>query len=195
VTTYIAFLRAINLGATRKFPKEAIVAATEAAGFTDVATHINTGNVRLETRMRSRARIEEALETAYLADRGFEVPTIVYTADELRGIVEDADGFDHDGKHYVWLLKEAPSATLRTQLEALSTDGERVGLSDRAVHLMLDGGYLDATLLRPIEKRIGITTNRNVTVLRALVARWMPRPAADGVRRGRAAPAGTSRRR
>lgn len=172
MTTYIAFLRAINLGATRKFPREAIVASTEAAGFTGVATHINTGNVRFETRMRSRTRIEEALEKAYASDRGFEVPTIVYTAAELRGIVEDADGFGHEGKHYVWLLKDAPGAALRAELEALSTDGERVGLSDRAVHLMIHGGYLDATLLKPIEKRIGVTTNRNLTVLRALALKW-----------------------
>jgi uncharacterized protein (DUF1697 family) len=175
VTTYVAFLRAINLGATRKFPKEAIVAATEAAGFTGVATHINTGNVRLETRMRSRARIEAALEAAYLADRGFAVPTMAYAAAELRAVVADADrlGVGHEGRHYVWLLKEAPSDALRRELEGLSTEHERVGLSERAVHLLIDGGFLDATLLKPVEKRIGVCTNRNVTVLRALVPKWL----------------------
>jgi uncharacterized protein (DUF1697 family) len=174
VTTYVAFLRAINLGATRKFPKEAIVAATEAAGFTGVATHINTGNVRLETRMRSRARVEAALEAAYAADRGFEVPTIAYTADELRALVEDADRFavGHEGRHYVWLVKDAPSPALRAELEDLSRQDERVHVSPRAVHLLVAGGYLDATLLKPVEQRLGVTTNRNVTVLRALVPKW-----------------------
>ncbi len=88
--TTLAFLRAINLGARRKFPKEEIVAATEAAGFTDVATHINTGNVRFATRMRSRERIEAALEAAYLERTGFEVPTVVLTPAELHRVVEDA---------------------------------------------------------------------------------------------------------
>ncbi|WP_148615779.1 DUF1697 domain-containing protein [Nocardioides rubriscoriae] len=179
MATYVAFLRAINLGATRKFPKDAIVAATEAAGFTDVATHINTGNVRLTTRMRSRARIEAALEAAYAEDRGFAVPTIAYTTDELRAVVADADRFaasrgSHQGRHYVWLVKREPSAAQRDELEALSTDRERVHVSARAVHLLLDGGYLDATLLKPVEKRLGVTTNRNVTVLRALVTKWCP---------------------
>lgn len=173
MTTYVAFLRAINLGAKRKFPKEAIVAATTAAGFDDVATHINTGNVRFSTRMRSRPRIEAALEQAYRDDRGFDVATIVYDADELRAIVEDADGFGHEGKHYVWLLKESPAGALRAELEALSTDGERVGLSERAVHLMIDAGFMDARLVAPIEKRIGVCTNRNATVLRALVPKWL----------------------
>ena len=85
MATYVGFLRAINLGAKRKFPKDAIVRATEAAGFTDVATYINTGNVRFDTTLRSRAKIEAALEEAYRAEAGFEVPTIVFTTKELRG--------------------------------------------------------------------------------------------------------------
>ncbi len=59
--TYIAFLRAINIG-KRKFAKDAIVAACEAAGCTDVETYINTGNVRVTTSLRSRAKVEAALE-------------------------------------------------------------------------------------------------------------------------------------
>ena len=110
VATYIAFLRAINLGPTRKFPKDAIIAAVEAAGFTEVETYINTGNVRFDTTLRSRARIEAALEEAFLADRGFEVPTIVFTPAELREIAEEAASFGHGGRHYVSLLKEGPTA-------------------------------------------------------------------------------------
>ena len=82
--TYVAFLRAINLGATRKFPKDAIKAAAEKAGFTDVETYINTGNLRVTTRMRSRAKVEAALEKAFLEDRGFEVPTIAFTRPRSR---------------------------------------------------------------------------------------------------------------
>ena len=52
---WIAFLRAINLGAKRKFPKADIVAAVEAAGGRDVETYINTGNVRLTHELTERA--------------------------------------------------------------------------------------------------------------------------------------------
>ncbi len=91
MATYVGFLRAINLGAKRKFAKADIVAATEAAGFTDVATHINTGNVRFTTSLRSRTKIEGALERAYLKRAGFEVPTIVFTQAEIREIVAEAE--------------------------------------------------------------------------------------------------------
>ena len=175
MTTHIAFLRAINLGATRKFPKESIVAATEAAGFTGVATHINTGNVRLETRLRSRARIESALEAAYLADRGFEVPTISFTTAEVRSVAADADlvAEGHAGRHYVSLLKEEPDTAARKALEALSTEHEQVHVVGRAVHLLLGENYHEARLSNAaVEKHFGVATNRNVTVLRALAAKW-----------------------
>lgn len=174
MTTYVGFLRAINLGATRKFGKEAIVAATEAAGFTGVATHINTGNVRLETTMRSRSRIEEALERAYLDDRGFEVPTILFSAAELREIGQDVDlfGAAHAGRHYVTLLKSEPSDSTATALEGRSTDGERVVVSGRTAHLLVGKSYLGSSLAPAVEKALGVGTSRNVTVIRALVQKW-----------------------
>ncbi|MEO9323169.1 DUF1697 domain-containing protein [Nocardioides sp. C4-1] len=175
MTTYVAFLRAINLGARRKFPKDAIIAATEGAGFTDVATHINTGNVRLETRVRSRARIEAALEEAYEADRGFAVPTIAFTVVELRDLVAEADRLSEgfEGGHYVSLLKQEPSADAARAVEARSRDAERLVVRGRALHQLVAGGYLDARLdSAAVEKALGVATSRNVTVLRALVPKW-----------------------
>jgi uncharacterized protein (DUF1697 family) len=175
MATYVGFLRAINLGATRKFPKAAILAATEAAGFTDVETHINTGNVRFGTAMRSRARIEAALERAYLESQGFEVPTIVFGRAELCRVADDADrlGEGHRGRHYVSLLKEEPSAAAARALEERSTADERVVVAGRAVHLLVGESYLGATTSNAtVEKLLGVATNRNATVIRALRQKW-----------------------
>ena len=175
MATYIAFLRAINLGATRKFPKDAIKASVEAAGGTDVETYINTGNVRFDSTLRSRAKVEEALERAFLADRGFEVPTIVFTPQELAEIAEDAKRFGdgHAGRHYVSLLKRAPSAAAVARLDELSTAEEVARVGGRAVHLLLGEQYHTAKLTNAaIEKELGVATNRNLTVIRTLAERW-----------------------
>lgn len=173
MATYVAFLRAINLGAKRKFPKDAIVAAVEGAGFTDVATHINTGNVRFSTSLRSRARIESALEEAFLADRGFEVPTIVFTPQELKAIAEEAESFGHDGRHYVSLLKSAPSEAAIALLEERSSAEEVARVGGRAVHLLLGENYHEAKLTNAtVEKALGVATNRNLTVIRTLAEKW-----------------------
>ena len=173
--TYVAFLRAINLGATRKFPKADIVAATEAAGFSDVATHINTGNVRFETRMRSRERIEDALESAYLADRGFEVSTVVFTPAEVCAIADEAEEVadGHPGTHYVSLLKNEPTAALAREIEALSTDRDVARVRGRAVHMVITDPYHHAQLTNAtIEKQLGVATNRNLKVIRAVAEKW-----------------------
>ena len=175
MTTYIAFLRAINLGAKRKFPKGDIVAATEAAGFTGVATHINTGNVRLETSMRSRARIEQALEEAYLADRGFEVPTVVYSQSELREVHEHAGRAVHDGHHYVALLRDDPTEVGVERLLEKAQPGERIEIGGRALHLFVGADGVSGTkLTNPlVEKALGTTSTwRNPTVVAALVEKW-----------------------
>jgi uncharacterized protein (DUF1697 family) len=175
VATYVGFLRAINLGANRKFAKADIVAATEAAGFTDVATHINTGNVRFDTSLRSRARIEAALETAYAERAGFEVPTIVFTLAEVCAIVEDAEeaAAGHGGTHYVSLLKQEPAAATVEQLEALGDDRDFARVRGRAVHLLMTDPYHQARLTNSaVEKALGVATNRNLRVIRALAEKW-----------------------
>jgi uncharacterized protein (DUF1697 family) len=173
VATYIGFLRAINLGPTRKFGKASIVKAVEAAGFTDVATYINTGNVRFTTAMRSRPKIEAALEEAFAAEAGFEVPTIVFTQKELREIAEHAASFGHGGRHYVSLLKEAPSAADVKRLEDSITTDEVAKVGGRAVHLMIGTNYHEATLTNAaVEKYLGVATNRNLTVISALAEKW-----------------------
>lgn len=175
MATYVGFLRAINLGAKRKFPKEAIVRATEAAGMTDVATYINTGNVRFDTTLRSRAKIEAALEEAYREEAGFEVPTIVFTTKELKEIAGRARTFGESERHYVSLLKEPPSATAVKAMEAASTATEVAKVGGRAVHLLYHGSSYgsDAKLTNvQVERLLGVATNRNLTVVSALAEKW-----------------------
>lgn len=177
--TYVALLRAINLGATRKFPKDAIRAAVESTGARDVETYINTGNVRLTTGLRSTARVASVLEEAFAADRGFEVPTVVLTPAELTAIAADAEelaaGHDRLGMHYVSFLKQAPDREQVDAVEAVHVEGERLVVRGRGAHLLLDerDGYHLAKLSNDfVEKRLGVATNRNARVVRELASRW-----------------------
>lgn len=175
--TYVAFLRAINLGATRKFPKADIVAATEAAGGTDVETYINTGNVRLRSSLRSATRVQLALERAYAEDRGFEVPTVVITTAELKALRERGDElheqFDPRGQHYVTLFEVAPQAAAVRAVHDLDLPGERCVVEGRAAHALLDGGVQGSQLLTTKEfKALGRGTARTIKVLRTVTDKW-----------------------
>lgn len=175
--TYLAFLRAINLGPTRKFPKDDIRRVVESLGMTEVQTHINTGNVRFSTPMRSRARIESALEAAFGADRGFEVPAIVFTPAEFAAIARDAAELTAQNpglaRHYVYLLKDELSAAGIARVEALATDAGTMVVRVRAAHALLRPGY-EAGNVDPLRaaKLLGVGTNRNVNVITTLAAKW-----------------------
>ncbi|MCF6376830.1 DUF1697 domain-containing protein [Nocardioides KLBMP 9356] len=175
--TYVAFLRAINLGAKRKFPKDAIIRATEAAGGSDVETYINTGNVRLTHSARSVAKVQAALEEAYAAEAGFEVPTVVFTTADLAALTARADELhaEHDpsGQHYVTLYPAAPTAATTTAVHALDHDGETVVVDGRAAYVLLDGDIHTSRLLSGKEfKALGQGTARTVKVLRTVVEKW-----------------------
>ncbi|MFJ6678169.1 DUF1697 domain-containing protein [Microbacterium sp. NPDC091382] len=177
MTTYLAFLRAINLGAKRVFPKEDIRRAVESVGFEEVVTHINTGNVRFESRMRSRDRIERTLETAFLADRGFEVPTIVYSAKEFAALAGETRRLDDANpglaRHYVYLLKDELTAAQIRQVESRASDKGRMVVRGRAAHALLEPGYQDGTV-DPLgaASLLGVATNRNASVVLTLAEKW-----------------------
>ncbi|HHU09834.1 MAG TPA: DUF1697 domain-containing protein [Intrasporangiaceae bacterium] len=173
---YIAFLRAINLGATRKFAKADVIAATEAAGMTDVQTHLNTGNVRLTSTRRSSAAVRRDLERAYETDRGFAVPTVVFTPEEVRAITargeelrpENVDG----ARHYIQLLHEPPGQDAIDAVHALSAPGEQIIVEGRAAYALI-GSVHDSRLLRTKEYvSLGEGTSRTISVLKAIVEKW-----------------------
>lgn len=176
MATHIAFLRAINLGAKRKFPKASIVAAAESAGFADVATYINTGNVRLTTTMRSRAKIEAAFERACEEHAGFDVPVIVFSPAELAEVAAEAERLTTPDleRHYIYLLKSAPEAKAITTLEARSDGANRVVVRGRAAHVLLGPGYTAGSVdPYSVEKSLGVVaTNRNVKVVTTLARMW-----------------------
>jgi uncharacterized protein (DUF1697 family) len=175
--TYVAFLRAINLGRTRTFPKDAIKAATEAAGGSDVETYINTGNVRLTHSARSVAKVQAALEKAYAAEVGFEVPTVVFTAADLAALTARAEELHAEhapaGQHYVTLFATAPTAATAKAVHALEHDGETVVVDGRAAYVLLEGNIHTSKLLSAKEfNALGQGTARTVKVLRTVTEKW-----------------------
>ena len=175
--TYVAFLRAINLGATRKFPKDAIKAATEAAGGSDVETYINTGNVRLTHSARSVAKVQagagEGVRRRGRASRcrrsssPRDLAALTARAEELHA--------EHDpsGQHYVTLYSAAPTAAAVEAVHALEHDGETVVVDGRAAYVLLDGDIHTSKLLASKEfKALGQGTARTVKVLRTVAEKW-----------------------
>lgn len=176
MATWIGFLRAINVGA-RKFPMADLRAALESAGYRDIATHIQTGNIRVDADVESRKELETDLEALFERDRGFAVPTIILTPEELTAVTADADQlvaeFGEPGfAHYVELLRNEPAPGDIALIETMP-EGQRAIVRGRTVHLLYDISYHQAKGFSAAAKRaLGDSTNRNVKVIRKLAELW-----------------------
>ncbi len=88
--------------------------------------------------------MQKALEKAYAAEAGFDVPTIVFTAAEVAAVSARAAELhaEHQpsGQHYVTLYATAPSADAAQAVHDLAYDGETCVVDGRAAHALLDGG-------------------------------------------------------
>lgn len=177
--SYVAFLRAINLGRNRKFPMAELRDCLEAAGFRDVETYIQTGNVRLSTSMRSVDRVATTLEEVFEADRGFAVPTVVLTPSELAQVHRDAHALQlpvqGDVRRYVTFLERPAPADVAEEIAAFEAEGEAARALGRAVHVWVRDGYQNARLGNAaIERRLGPATTRDLKVVTTLAGRWGP---------------------
>ena len=65
MTTYIALLRAVNVGGTGKLPMSALTTICERIGFSSVRTYIASGNVVFDSTMlekQAKQKLETELE-------------------------------------------------------------------------------------------------------------------------------------
>jgi len=84
--TYIALLRAVNVGGTGKLPMADLEAMCIAVGFTQVRTYIASGNV-IFVSDQPESLVKAALETRLFAYAGKSVGVVVRTADEMAAVL------------------------------------------------------------------------------------------------------------
>ncbi len=78
---YIALLRGINVGGKRKVQMNLLRTAFEDAGFTNVRTYINSGNVLFETPETELTELVAVCDQLMVTTFGFSVRIAIVTAD------------------------------------------------------------------------------------------------------------------
>jgi uncharacterized protein (DUF1697 family) len=179
---YAAFLRAVNLGATRKAPSGVLRTVFEDLGFDDVATYQTSGNVIFAAQAQNgeealRLRIEAALAGAL----GFEVPVFLRGERKLRAIASH-EPFDpgaverSKGKLQVDLLPRAPSARARRRVLGLAGDDDLLAVRGTELYWLPAGGLLESELdLDAIAEVVGLGTRRTMGTIERIAARFFDR--------------------
>lgn len=147
--------------------------ALEGAGFEDVATYVQSGNVVL-TSGDSAAKVARAVERLIKKEFGLEIPVVVRTRAQVAAVVKrnPLGRVAKNPKRYqVSFLDKKPSAALVRKLEEVAASGERVVASGREIYAWHPEGVARSKLWAALAgKGLGVTaTARNWTTVTKLL--------------------------
>jgi len=164
MTTYIALLRAVNVGGTGKLPMADLKALCAELGFRQIETYIASGNVVFDCDMPA-ARVQAQLEKRLLAYAGKTVGVFTRTASEMRAILKRNPFSDKEPKHtYAFFLNGKPPSDALDEVRG--RDGEELRLGQREIYVYYPTGMGKSKLQIP-EAKLG--TSRNLNTVAKLV--------------------------
>lgn len=133
MATYVALLRAVNVGGTGKLPMQDLKKLCEQQGFSDVRTYIASGNVIFDSASRERA-VKATLEAALRGYAGKDVGVMVRTAKEMQQVLASNPFEKFEPKRTVAYFLDDPPAkdTLNTVKGAVN---EKVHLGKREIYV------------------------------------------------------------
>jgi uncharacterized protein (DUF1697 family) len=170
---HVVLLRGINIGPRNRVPMPALREALEEAGFTEVQTYLQSGNVVVESRAKPetvRKKVEQLIEDRF----GLEIAVVVRTRAELAAVVRrnpHAKVATNPKAYQVTFLEQKLPAKIVRELEQAAADDERVVVSGREVYAWHPQTIARSKLWSKLAgKSLGVTaTSRNWTTVEALL--------------------------
>ncbi len=128
---YVALIRGINVGATRKLPMAELRAALTEAGFEGVKTYIQSGNVVLSS-PKPAAEVCQILEKLIHAQFKLDVPVAVRTAAEWKKYASGSPFPQMETERpkllHLCLTMKPPAADAVEKIEARALAHERAAI-------------------------------------------------------------------
>jgi uncharacterized protein (DUF1697 family) len=147
--------------------------ALEDAGFEDVATYVQSGNVVLSS-SDSAAKVGRAVERLIEKEFGLEIPVVVRTRAQVAAVVKRnplGKVAKNPKRYQVSFLEKKPTAALMRKLEAVAAPTERVVSAGREIYAWHPEGVARSKLWAALAgKDLGVTaTARNWTTVTTLL--------------------------
>jgi uncharacterized protein (DUF1697 family) len=140
---FVALLRAINLGRVNRVPMGDLRVALTDAGFTDVVTHLQSGNVVLGSTKRSPAPVANAVERLVETEFGVDTDVVVRTVGEFAKIAAEHPlerrSTDSAVLH-VAFLKTRPAATAKRTFAGRTFGDDEFVVRNTEVYLRYPNG-------------------------------------------------------
>jgi len=165
MTTYIALLRAVNVGGTGKLPMTELLSMCKGAGFKNARTYIASGNVVFDS-PKSEAAVKATLEKCLETYAGKQVGVMVRTAAEMAAVLA-ANPFPKmaPNRTVTIFLDDAPPANTLAAITGKKDEEVQLGVREIYVHY---GEGMGTSKLKIPAAKTG--TARNMNTVAKLVA-------------------------
>lgn len=165
---FVVLLRGVNLGPSNRVRMPDLRAALEEAGFADVRTVLQSGNV-VAGHDGDSAAVGDGVRTVLRDAFGVDVGVVVRDEDELRAIVADdplADVATDGSRRFFVFCSEIPDPALLPE----ATAPERLVVRGRELHLWCPDGVRESRLMTALGRRppAPVTTFRNGNTVQKL---------------------------
>ena len=171
MTTYVAFLRGVNLGAHRSVAMPRLVEIGEGLGYEDVWTYLRTGNLVLTTGKDART-VEREVAGALAEEHETTIDVTVRTHAQLRAVLE-ANPFPDASPSRVTVafLVAEPPAGVEERLAKVATEAEPFEVHGREVWVHYGDGIASSRLATGFIRLVGVSaTTRTLGTVTKLVA-------------------------
>ena len=172
----VLLLRGINLGPTNRIAMPALREAFADAGYEDVRTYVQSGNIVLSSDQSAEAMAEQA--RALITDVfGLTISVIARSRDQLAQVVQRnplADVATEPKRYQVSFLSAAAPRGLQGKLEELTAEAERVAVIGREIYAWHPDGVARSKLWNKLGSKGGLgpdltATSRNWATVTTLL--------------------------
>lgn len=173
MSRYVVLLRGINVGSRRRVAMADLRTLVTAAGYGDVRTHGQSGNVLLSSE-RSPEALSADIEGVLLDGLGMDLRVVVRASEELADVVARnplAGVVDDQRRYHVSFLSALLDERRTHELGGVDVAPERVVLSGREIYSWHPQGIHESRLAKLLtDRRLGVTvTARNWNTVTALL--------------------------
>ena len=166
MATYVALLRAINLGSVNKISMPELKTMFEALGHKDVRTYVQSGNVVFDAARTTSKKLARQIEEAVSGNFRHDISVIIRTASQMERVATGnpfaSQGVSPQALHAMFFAETVPKSAIKS-IDPDKWFPDQFEIRGRDMYLFLPNGMGRARLSTGhFEKTLGVRgTARN----------------------------------
>lgn len=171
--TWIGLVRGINVGGAHIVPMAKLRELLETAGFSNVRTYIQSGNIVAKSTLKNRDKVAAKIADVIESEFGFRPAVLVLSEKEMRSaLVENPfPQAESEPKTLHFYFLQSAGATLNeAEFQKFAAANEQYCLKNSVFYFYAPDGIGRSKLAGKVEKLLGVpTTARNLASVLAVV--------------------------